>query len=114
MTKLGDLYQALLDGHLIKIWDDGDESYKIIKFDQDTQMFTVSPDGVEHINTTSSVNKLFLSKCEIYKPPTERLWIYYDYNDKSVETYVGLEFIPIAQERTDEYGYKWVKTEEVR
>ena len=115
MNKLGDLYQALLDGYIIKSWsvEDG-YSNKLIKFDKEDQKFKVSSDNEEYFWTLNVVNKLFLDNNEIYTPPKERLWIYYDYDNENEVVFTGSKFIPIDQVLTNEDGYTWFRTEEVR
>lgn len=119
MTKLGDLYQALLDGHVIKTWNEyAENQIKYVKFDPETQEFLYSSDGYKTFHLVgNSPNSIFLNVCEIYNTPTkptERLWIYYNYSSSDGITYMDSKFVPIDHEQTNECGYKWIKTEEVR
>lgn len=132
VTKLGDLYQALLDGHIIKTFITS-KSYQLIKFDSkdqkfkvssaisnsEKQQFKISDKEVSFVAKDLFVNKLFLDNNEIYTPPTERLWVYYTY-DKKLHKVVdqGSRFMsidhPQAIHNTPPVRTVWIKTEEVR
>ena len=125
--KLGDLYQALLDGHIIRSFivgeahqfikfDNKDQKFKVSSaiFDPEKQHFKISDKDNAFVAKNLPVNKLFLDNNEIYTPPKERLWIGYNYTSVNGVAIVNSRFIPIDHTLTNEDGYTWFKTEEVR